>query len=60
MSVRVKWRKLLAHAVEVGVDRGVRYAHKYTDTPTREMIKDSVETEIWSALGQFLVVEDDE
>lgn len=57
--IKVKWRKLVVHAVEVGVAHGLRQAFKHTDHPTREMIADAVETEIWNALDKFLVVEDD-
>jgi len=55
--VKVNTHKILEHCVDVGIELGCRRAHKHTDTPGIDLIKNSIEQAIWDELYEWLCFE---
>ena len=50
--------KILEHVLDVGIELGWRRAHKHTDTPSAELLKNSIEQAIWDELYEWMVFDD--
>ena len=50
--------KILEHCVDTGLELGWRRAHKHTDAPSAELIKNSIEQAIWDELYEWVVFDD--
>ncbi len=53
-TVRVNAYVVIARAVEEGVAAGYRRAHKYTETPTEETIRNDIEDRVMGCLLDVL------
>ena len=51
-TVRVKTYSLMQNAIEIGVTRGWRRAHKHTDTPDELCICDAIENAILEEIDE--------
>ena len=60
MTLKVKTRKLLEECVERGVTRGIEYAFKNDDTPSRFSIEQFVNSEISCEFNEYFYWDDDE
>ncbi len=56
-ALRVKVYPVLADAVEVGIARGMRQAHKHTDTPEPEAITETILREVLSEICERFEVD---
>lgn len=52
--MKVNTHKILEHCVDVGIELGWRRAHKHTDTPSAELLKNSIEQAIWDELYEWI------
>jgi hypothetical protein len=57
-TVKIKAYNIISRAVEEGIDFGYRRAHKYTNTPSEDTIKDELEREIMNSLCEVLEFSD--
>lgn len=60
MAMRVKTYIVLERAVEEGFQRGWNRAHKHTDTPSVEVIRDAVLTAIMGDICDVFEFDGDE
>lgn len=51
--MRIKIYKLIEQIVEQGTDAGYHRAHKHTDTPNEETIKNCIEQYIMSGFDDY-------
>lgn len=58
-NVRFNAAAIIARAVEEGIEYGWRRAHKHTDSPTEEDIKDYLELAVLHKLWSVLECDDD-
>lgn len=56
--MKANMHKILEHVVDVGIELGWRRAHKHTDAPSAELIKNSIEQAIWDELYEWIVFDD--
>lgn len=49
---------LILRAVEEGISTGWAHAHKHTETPSDDLIKDAIEDGIMNALSEVFSFED--
>jgi len=56
--MKVKTYRVLLHAVEEGVAYGWQRAHKHTDTPSDDDIKERIETEVLNAICEWFDFDD--
>ena len=54
-TVKLDVYRLVARAVEEGISIGWNRAHKHTDHPHEETIKNAIENEVMSALSDVIV-----
>lgn len=54
-NLQVDVYRLVAEAVEVGIEAGLRRAHKHTDSPTQEGIKQEIDKEIMNRLCEIFI-----
>ena len=52
--MKVNTHKILEHCVETGIELGWRRAHKHTNTPGTDLIKNSIEQAIWDELYEWI------
>lgn len=52
--------EVVSRAVEEGIATGYRRAHKHTDKPEEEVLKDALQQEVISALCEVIVFEEGE
>ena len=52
VGIRVRAYPILARAVEEGVAAGYRHAHKHTDTPSEELLREHLERDVLSAISE--------
>jgi hypothetical protein len=57
-SMRVRAYEVLRRAIEEGVEYGWRRAHKHTETPDAETIKDQIVTGILNEVSEVFDFED--
>lgn len=57
--MKVKLYNIISDAIEKGIERGYRQAHKHTDTPDETYIKDRIHSEILNELCEYLDFEDE-
>lgn len=50
---KVKVYKLLNECVEKGIDAGWNKAHKHTDTPSEDLIKEQIENYIMNEISEY-------
>ena len=55
---KVRTFEVMERAVEEGVARGWRRAHKHTDAPGQEIIVQYIEREVMSAIAEVFDLED--
>ncbi len=57
----IKWRsyQIISRAVEEGVASGYMRAHKHTDTPDEEHLKQEIENYVMMALCEVIDFDDD-
>ena len=60
MILKVKTRKLFEECLERGVARGVEYAFKHDDTPSRFSIEQFVNSEISCEFNEYFYWDDEE
>lgn len=53
----VKVYQVIQRAVEEGIAHGYRRAFKHTDSPSEDLVKESIEVEVMNALDEVLVFE---
>lgn len=51
-TMKPKLRVILDRAIEQGVKRGIRLAHKHTDSPSTEWIEGCVQDALWLELDE--------
>lgn len=56
--MKANMHKVLEHVLDVGIELGWRRAHKHTDTPSAELIKNSIEQAVWDELYEWVVFDD--
>lgn len=56
--MKANMHKVLEHVLDVGIELGWRRAHKHTDTPSAELLKNSIEQAIWDELYEWVVFDD--
>lgn len=56
--MKANMHKILEHVLDVGIELGWRRAHKHTDAPSAELIKNSIEQAIWDELYEWVVFDD--
>ena len=59
--IKIKFRsyKIISRAVEEGVAYGYQRAHKHTDTPSEELMKQEIEDAVTQALDEVIDFEKD-
>ena len=50
--MKPKLRAILDRAIEEGVKRGIRLAHKHTDSPLTEWIENCIQDAVWLELDE--------
>lgn len=60
VEVRVKLYHLIEDAVERGINRGWNRAHKHTDAPTEEMLKDQLNLAVMGEICELIDFQDTE
>jgi hypothetical protein len=58
-GMRVRPYDVLRRAIEEGIEYGWRRAHKHTDTPEAEAIKDQILTGILNEVSEFFDFDDE-
>mgnify|MGYP003332677866 FL=1 len=58
--MKVKTYTIVTRAIEEGIAHGYRRAHKHTDAPTPEAIKESIYNEVMNALCDVIEFWDEE
>ena len=58
--MKVKTYTIVTRAIEEGIAHGYRRAHKHTDAPTPEAIKESIYNEVMNALCEVIEFWDEE
>lgn len=58
--MKVNEYKLLDHAVGVGIEIGYARAHKHTDKPDEQAIKDSIHQAVMNELCDWFIFEKEE
>lgn len=56
--MKANMHKVLEHVLDVGIELGWNRAHKHTDTPSAELLKNSIEQAIWDELYEWVVFDD--
>lgn len=56
--MKANMHKILEHVLDVGIELGWRRAHKHTDTPSAELLKNSIEQALWDELYEWVVFDD--
>lgn len=59
MTAKVDAYKLLQHCVESGIQYGYRRAHKHTDEPGEDVIKEQIERAIMGELCDWFKFDED-
>ena len=49
---------ILSECVEDGINLGYTRAHKHTDTPTEQQIKEAIEQAVMTEICQYFIFED--
>jgi len=50
--MRVKIREILEECIELGIEHGIKVAHKYVDEPPHDLIAGSIDNSIWFEIDQ--------
>jgi hypothetical protein len=58
--MRPKFHKILEQAINEGVLRGYRRAHKHVENPTEGAIIDNVVEQVMNSLDEYFTFEDEE
>ena len=58
-GMKVRTYEVLLRAVEEGVANGWRRAHKHTDTPDEEAVKDQIINAVLSEVGEWFDFNDE-
>lgn len=58
--MKVKTYPVLSRAVEEGVAYGWTRAHKHTDNPSEDSVKDAIADAVMSSIGEFFTFDEDE
>ena len=58
--MKPKTHQVLELAIKQGIDWGWARAHKHTDTPNENLIKQEMEEEIWNQLHEWFDMEVDD
>lgn len=56
--MKAKTRVILEMAIEEGVARGWRRAHKHTDSPSEQAVKDAIEDCVMAQIYEYFSFED--
>lgn len=56
--MKANMHKILEHCIDTGIELGWRRAHKHTDTPSAELLKNSIEQALWDELYEWVVFDD--
>ena len=56
--MKANMHKILEHCIDTGLELGWRRAHKHTDTPSAELLKNSIEQALWDELYEWVVFDD--
>ncbi len=57
--MKVKTRVILEQAIEEGVNRGWRLAHKYVENPEEHVIIDRINDAVMSQIYEYFTVDDE-
>ena len=55
--MKPKLHLVLELAIKNGIDYGWNRAHKHTDTPDENLIKQEIEERIWEQIGEWFDME---
>jgi hypothetical protein len=58
--MKPKFRVILEMAIEEGVQRGWRLAHKHVENPTEENIKEKIEDAVMSQIYEYFTFDEDD
>lgn len=58
--MKVNYHKIIKNAIADGVDNGWYYSHQYTNSPSKENIKQAIIDHIVSELEEWFVFEENE
>jgi hypothetical protein len=58
--MKPKFRVILEMAIEEGVQRGWRLAHKHIENPTEESIKEKIEDAVMSQIYEYFTFDEDD
>lgn len=54
-NLKIDSYKVIARAVEEGIERGCQRAHKHVDHPSKELLKREIETAVMNSLSEVLI-----
>ena len=54
LKVKANVHEIISRAVEEGVAYGWRHAHKHTDEPNEEFVKNEIETAVMDAIDEVV------
>jgi hypothetical protein len=52
MGMRPKIRQILEECIELGIEHGIKVAHKYVDEPPHDFMAESIDNSIWFEIDQ--------
>jgi len=50
--MRPKIREILEECIELGIEQGIKVAHKYVDDPPHDLMAGSIDNSIWFEIDQ--------
>ena len=57
--MKVNYRKLIEDCIETGIERGWRRAHKHTENPNPEFIKDMIHDCIMEQFYEYFIFDNE-
>lgn len=60
MSLKARTRSLLGELIYSGITLGYNRAHKHTDHPSEDLLRDKISDAIWELIDESFVVTDDD
>ena len=57
-NLKIDSYKIIARAVEEGIKHGCQRAHKYSDSPSQELLKSEIESSVMNHLSEIIIWND--